>query len=98
MPGKYDHLEREELAKVRLKYNPNVHVEELRIATVTNTETGERQIDFRKWVDSNLGKKPFEGFTPQGFRLTRDQYIEFRRGLATVDKLFGITKKETENE
>lgn len=96
MPGKFDHLKREELAEVRLKYNPHVHSESLRIASIVNTKTGEKQADIRKWVDSNLGKKPFKGLTQQGFRLNREQYIEFRKHLDAVDEFFRLTKKEKE--
>lgn len=96
--GKFDHLKQEEIAEVRLKYNPNVEVEKLKLTSVVNTRNNEKKIDFRIWKENYLGKKPFEGLTPQGFRLNREQYIEFRKSLQVVDELFNLTKKEKSHE
>jgi len=96
--GKYNHLKRTEIGEVKLQYNPNVIIEKLMIANVYDTRTGNDKVDFRIWLDSNLGRKPFTGFTQRGFRLTREQYIKFRKLIPQIDASLKITKKELEGE
>jgi len=96
--SKYDHLKRTEIGEVRVQYNPNVIVEKLMVANVLDTRTGNSKIDFRVWLDSNLGRKPFKGFTQRGFRLNREQYIEFRKLIPQIDAFLKLTKKELKGE
>ncbi len=92
--ARYDHLEQVPLGQVTIDYNPNVEVNILRVASVTNTNTKEKKVDLRIWTDM----PKFTGYTQKGFRLDKKQYMEFRKVLRKVDRFFGVDIATTEPE
>jgi hypothetical protein len=90
--AKYDHLVQNVLGEVVLSYNPNVETSTLKVSSILNTKTGEEKVDFRVWTS----KPEYEGPTPGGFRITKEQYIELRKIIPSIDKSFGIKSPITE--
>jgi len=65
-----------------LTENPNVHSEELQVRLVNDKAGNKKKVEFRIWIDSILGDNgKYSGPTKKGFRLTLEQYKQFRNEI-----------------
>jgi hypothetical protein len=82
--------------------NPNVHSEELQVRLVTPKKAGDKKVDMRVWIDSILGSNgKYAGPTKKGFRLTLEQYRQFRNEVIPLidEKVKAVMlADETDNE
>jgi len=85
------------IGEITLSYNPNVKVDTLRVDKVVDLDSQEPKVDLRVWTDNNMGKRPYNGPTKQGFRLDREQYIELRALTYELDNFFQVTDEDIAN-
>ena len=70
------------VAGLFLTENPNVHSEELQVRLVSDKAGNKKKVEFRVWIDSILGSNgKYSGPTKKGFRLTLEQYRQFRNEI-----------------